>query len=184
MEALALVGAAAHEHWSAIFLLIAFLTVAIHELGHLLAGWAVGFHFSSVQIGPFVLQKEYGVLRAQMSFDMMTLGHAGMYADRVSKLRRRLLIFIGGGPMANVLTILVVILAGRLTLPGPDSPVGTAAGQFAAISLLLAMLSIFPQSSNDGGLLEMLLCNPLAARRFMSTSALAAQYNQGTRARD
>ena len=119
-----------------------------------------------------------------MSFDMMTLGHAGMYADRVSKLRRRLLIFIGGGPMANVLTILVVILAGRLTLPGPDSPVGTAAGQFAAISLLLAMLSIFPQSSNDGGLLEMLLCNPLAARRFMSTSALAAQYNQGTRARD
>ncbi|MGH9641814.1 MAG: hypothetical protein ACRD3Q_05265, partial [Terriglobales bacterium] len=29
------------------------LTIAVHELGHLLAGWAVGFRFKLINLGPF-----------------------------------------------------------------------------------------------------------------------------------
>lgn len=33
-----------------IFLLALAVAVVVHELGHLIAGWTVGFHFNSIQI--------------------------------------------------------------------------------------------------------------------------------------
>ena len=39
------------------------LAVIVHEIGHLLSGWMVGFRFSSITIGPIALRLEYGRLR-------------------------------------------------------------------------------------------------------------------------
>jgi hypothetical protein len=183
MELLAIAGGLWHEHWPAVFLLLFLLGIAVHETGHVLAGLATGFHFNSIQVGPLLLENEYGVLRAHFSLDMMYLGYAGMYANTVRRLRRRLLICIAGGPGANLLSVIVVIVIAHL-VPPSDSVVATAAGQFGAISLLLALLSLTPVAITDGGLIEMLLCSPLPARRFMSTVALGAQFNQGVRSRN
>jgi len=182
MESLALAGGLWHENWPAIFLLLFLLAVAVHEVGHLLAGWAAGFHFNSIQVGPLPLEDEYGFVKAHFSLDVMYLGYAGMYANTVRKLRRRLLIYIAGGPSANLLSVLAVVLISHL-MPVSDSGLATAAGQFGAISLLLAMVSLLPVSSSDGALIEMLLFSPFSARRFISTVALGAQFKQGIRAR-
>jgi hypothetical protein len=184
MELLTLLGGMWYEQWPAVFLLLFILAITIHELGHLIAGWAVGFHFAYLQIGPVLLDKQYGVFRARFSIDMMALGYTGMYSDRVRKLRRRSLIYIAGGPGANLITVLIVVVVSNLFPSHSTSGVVTAAGQLGAISLLLAMVSLVPLSSNDGALIEMLLNSPFAARRFISTLALGAQYNQGLRARD
>jgi hypothetical protein len=181
MEGLALLGGLRHEHWALVFLMLVFLAVVVHEVGHLVAGWAVGFHFSSIQVGPLWLECEYGALRARISFDMIAFGYAAMYADRVRKLRRRSLVFIAGGPAANLLT--VIIVGSLLRLPW-TSGLATAAAQFGAVSLLLAMLSLVPLTSNDGALIEMLISSPLPARRWISALALGAQFNQGIRARN
>jgi len=184
MEALALFGEMWNEHGPAIFILLLILAIAIHELGHLIAGWAVGFSFSSLQVGPLFLENQYGVLRAQLSTDMMALGLAGMFADNVRKLRRRLLIYIVGGPAANLATVIIVIIVSRLVPSTPVSGVATAVGQLAAISLVLAMLSLVPITSTDGASIEMLISSPFAARRFLSTMALGSQYNRGLRPRN
>jgi Zn-dependent protease len=186
MEVLGLLGGLRSEHWPATFLLLVLLAVTVHELGHLLAGRAVGFHFSSIQFGPLLFENEYGAIRAQISFDMIGLGYTGMYADRVRKLRRRLLIYIAGGPVANLLTVIVVVVVGDLHPSSSDSWLATAVGQFgaSAISLLLALFSMVPYPPTDGAETEMLLYSPLPARRFMSTVGLGAQFNQGIRARD
>jgi hypothetical protein len=39
-----------------------FLGILVHETGHLLAGWIVGFHFNSIQVGWLSLSFEYGRL--------------------------------------------------------------------------------------------------------------------------
>ena len=41
------------------FLVITFLTIAVHEFGHLLAGWWVGFQFRGVEIGPVTARRTY-----------------------------------------------------------------------------------------------------------------------------
>ena len=60
MEALALFVGQREEHWPAIFLFLVLLSVAVHEFGHLLAGWAVGFEFSSIHIGPLHFEIDFG----------------------------------------------------------------------------------------------------------------------------
>ena len=80
------------------------LAVIVHEVGHLLAGWMVGFRFSSITIGPMAVRLEYGRLRAGFRRVLPAAGHAGMHIDRIRRLRRRLLRFIAGGPLANLLT--------------------------------------------------------------------------------
>ncbi len=183
MELLAMAGGLWQEHWPAILLLSFLLAVAVHEIGHLLTGWVVGFRFNSIQIGPLFVEDDYGMLRARFSFDMMALGYSAMYANNARKLRRRLLIYIAGGPGANLLCVIAVALIGRL-LPPSNSNLATPAGQFGAISLLLAMISLLPIAATDGGLIELLLCSPFAGRRFISTVALGAQFTQGVRARN
>jgi hypothetical protein len=68
------------------------LTITIHELGHLLAGWMVAFRFSLVDVGPFSLIVEHGKLKARIRREMLASGSAGMHVKTVRRLRRRLLI--------------------------------------------------------------------------------------------
>lgn len=183
MEFLAIAGGIWSEHWPAVFLFLCVLGVAVHEVGHLLAGWAMGFHFNSIQIGPLLLEDECGVLRTQFTLDMIYLGYAAMHANTVHRLRRRLLIYIMGGPAANLLSVATIVFISYL-LPRSDSGLATATGQFGAISLVLALISLTPIRANDGGLIEMLLSSPFAARRYMSTVALGSQFARGIRARN
>jgi len=184
MEALAMLGGMWHENWPAVFLLLVIVAIGIHELGHLITGWAVGFSFNSIQIGPFVLENSYSVLRAHISTDIMFLGYAGMFANNVRRLRRRSPIYIAAGPAANIATFVIVVIISRLVPSTPTSGVATAVGEFAAISLVLAMISLLPITSTDGASIEMLLSSSFATRRFLSTMALGSQFNQGLRARD
>jgi hypothetical protein len=96
MEGLALLGGMWREQWAAILMPLFILAITIHELGHLVAGGAVGFQFSSIQVGPLALESQYGTLRTWISLDMIALGYVRMYADKARKLRRRLLILLCG----------------------------------------------------------------------------------------
>lgn len=58
------------------------LTTTIHELGHLFAGWMVGFRFSLINIGPFSLSLENGKLKAHIRREMLALGSAGMHVTQ------------------------------------------------------------------------------------------------------
>ena len=82
------------------FLLALALVVVVHELGHLIAGWAVGFHFNAVQIGWLFLGFEYGKLTFATKRRSL-LGYASVQIDRIRQLRLRLLIFSTGGERAK-----------------------------------------------------------------------------------
>jgi hypothetical protein len=97
-------GNPAAEFTIAFYFLAFTLTVAVHETGHLIAGWFVGFRFSFISIGPFSLKLEYGRLKLSFKRGMLAAGYAGMHIGDLRQLRRRLLIFTIAGPLANLLS--------------------------------------------------------------------------------
>ena len=84
--------------------------ILVHELGHLVAGWAVGFRFNSFSVGLFLLHSEYGALKMRLVRGLPFLGMAAMHIKGVRRMRRRLLIMTIAGPGANLLSVPVTVL--------------------------------------------------------------------------
>lgn len=162
-----------------------FFAVAVHELGHLVAGRLVGFHFSFVQIGPLSLRLEYGRFKVRVHRGITLGGFAGIQANRVSRLRRRLIIFIMGGPGANLLSIPATVVLVNYAFPSLGRNwVAVPAAQFAFISLLLVLTSFsLKGGTSDGARIWMLLSSSDSARRWMSIFALGLQAKKGVPAR-
>ena len=170
-----------------LFLFAVGLTITIHELGHLVAGWAVGFRFTFISIGPFSLSVEHGKLRVRIRREMPALGYAGMHVDTVCCLRRRMLIYIAAGPAANLLSVPTTVALINHVFPRlGDTWVAVPAAQFAVFSLLASMLSLIPIESllsNDGARIAMLFRSRGRARRWLSIAAIGNAYDNGTRAK-
>ena len=168
--------------WQVIIGITAVLSavVIVHELGHLLAGWFVGFHFSSFAVGPFSLALQYGKLRLRLR-RMAPLGLVAMHAEGVRRLRRRSLIFIAGGPAVNFVSLPATALLVNHVFPAwGRSWMAIPAGHFAALSLLLGFVSITPfGSGSDGQRISILLSSFPSARRLMCIYALGGQSRNG-----
>lgn len=165
------------------------LTVVVHELGHLFAGWVVGLQFHAIHIGPFSLSSEHGKLRMRARREMLAAGPTGMYARTVRRLRRRLLLATAGGPVANVVSVPVaVILINRMFPQLAETSWGAFASQFTVFSLIAAIANLAPIRSDilqsDGAVIETLLCSRERRRRWMSLYAVGKQYKDGVRPRN
>lgn len=184
------VGDRAFEDLDPVYSLLLFfsafiLCIAVHEMGHLVAGWALGFRFSFVSVGPFSLRLEHGMLKVRFHRDMPALGYAGMHLDGVRRMRRRMLIYIAAGPTANLLSIPVTVLLVNHAFPRlGNSWVATPAAEFAVLSLFFGAVSLVPfgrGSFSDGARIAMLLGSRERTRRWVSTIAVGSQMNNGTR---
>jgi hypothetical protein len=161
------------------------LVVTIHELGHLAAGWIVGFHFSHISIGPLTLRIQYGRLNVQLRRGLGALGYAGMHIETVKKARRNLLTFVAAGPGANLLSGALATAFVYLASPTlRDSWVLPFAAGFSALSFIMAGLSLIPYGRSDGGRLWMLVSSREGTRRWIASCALGSQQRKGIRPRN
>ena len=168
-----------------IFFCALFFSTVIHELGHLLAGWALGFRFRSLSIGPFSLRREQGRLRIRHRQEVTALGCTAMDVENIRRLRRRMLIYGVAGSGANLLSLLVAIpFAYRWPFALPELMSSSFGNQFFAISTLLMAWSLIPlghTGSNDGSRIVMLLIDRQRARRRISIRALGILQRKGVR---
>ena len=161
--------------------------IVVHECGHLLAGWAVGFKFSRVGIGPFCLKIEHGRLKVEARGRLTgAAGYAGMHINKVRRLRRRLLIFTAGGPVANFLAAATTsVFLGYSPLGSLNNWISLLATLFAQISLIVGLVNLIPFSVgalfSDGARMAILYRSRPRARRWFSITALADQTRQGIR---
>ncbi len=159
------------------------VVVTIHEIGHTAAGWFVGFHFSSIAIGPIQFGFEYGKLKFRVLQGASAGGFAGIHIDRVRRLRHRLLIFIIAGPLANLVSGILSLFLLKYVAPSSSKnwmvPMGTG---FAYLSLLIGIINLIPMGSklqNDGTRIWTLLNSYEKARRWISAIALAKESQKG-----
>src|SRR5437660_6608942 len=88
-----------------VFLLAA---VVVHELGHLLAAWSVGFRVLFFAIGPFKITRQAAGIRIGLMPARQALaGMVGCVPGDARNLSRRMAAFIAAGPAANLLLTII-----------------------------------------------------------------------------
>src|SRR5262245_17719456 len=96
------------------------LATAVHELGHVLAGLAVGFGLAGVRVGPVRATRTPAGWRPRISWDALGSGEVLVDPVRPDHLRRRHAAMVAGGPSAQLVLLAVVasaaVGAGRAAL--------------------------------------------------------------------
>lgn len=163
------------------------LTSAVHELGHVLGGWLAKLRFHLLVVGPFKLSRETGKLRFGFSQGgALFNGLAASIPEDIYDLRRRMLLFALGGPVAS---LLLALAAGGLFYGLPATVpawVGECAAITAVSSFIFFLTSMKPGTypngmPADGGRILMLLQNGAEAQRWCALVALNAADMQGQR---
>jgi hypothetical protein len=163
------------------FLPIIFVDVAVHEFGHLVAGWCVGLQFKGVEFGPFAVMRirdEWG-FRAR---PRLYLGQAQMTLRRISRMRRKLAVCILSGPLVSYAFGVGAILVGELCRMKDSLGWTTFLGFLGAFSVLIGVLSSIPfrtrMGRNDAFLLRELFSSKESATRGVAGFALASLWNK------
>jgi len=95
-----------------------YVTIFVHELGHLAAALAIGFRWREFAVGPVVVRRESGGLRWHFSLSRVFSGGQVQATPRSADgLRWRFLVLLAGGPLltAVVFAVLPFLPAGPWT---------------------------------------------------------------------
>src|SRR5712692_8103356 len=164
-----------------------YLIIVIHELGHLFAGLAVGFRANFVVVYPLRFTRTntgWAVRREKL---LSISGAASMLPQNLEHLRARLIIYVLGGPVANLLTFLIL----RMYIPNVAQAPNTAVWYLdflANMSLLIGAVNLLPFQArgfqSDGGRLLMAVAQAHKFLRWFALVRLSTAVTAGTRARD
>jgi hypothetical protein len=150
-----------------------FAVVVVHEIGHLVCGLCVGFRLTSVRFGPVRISPPF---RVSVKFEPKTgaSGFVSMIPGKSENLRSRAMVFILGGPVANLLAGFFIFF---LKVGGPLASV------FATVSILVGAVNLVPFRRlaliSDGKRMLMLLRNVGQGERLLAILQLAAELRSG-----
>jgi len=168
-------------------ILAAFLCLAIHELGHLLAGLSFGYSFTVYIVGPLRIDRGPSD-KVRLGWNRVPWLYGGMAAalpNRTSGLLRRMAVVAAAGPLANILLAIVAsVLLAWLPASGPWR---TELQWIRLLSALLA-LNLVPLRNGplvtDGMRVWRLLAPGPGRDLEMAILSVAAQAQAGARPRD
>lgn len=149
--------------------------IAVHELGHLLAGLAQGNRFMLWAVGPVAITREGPAIRVRFNRRAELWGGvAATLPPSSADMRSNLLRVVAAGPVASLL-----LTIGALLLIDADAPaVRLAAITLAATSFGILLGTTLPARTGafftDGARIRMLLAGVADAERWMTVTALAS----------
>ena len=160
--------------------------IAIHELGHLLAGKAVGLTILGMQVGPILFSKNSGKFRVSFQKRRSMDGFAFVGFDSIRRISRRFRVFIAGGPLASLLSVLLAYVLARSGLLGGFALTWTMWFGFLSTIVFVVNLVPFQMMSgffSDGARLKMLFFPSTSTHRWIALIALRLQMSSGRRLR-
>ncbi len=172
--------------------------ILVHELGHVAGGKLAGFRFLLLLVGPCKLQRTPEGLRFGWNANVNVAGGlACMLPEDGTNLRRRMALFIAGGPVASLVLGLAAGLGGwawyaTFTTMAPPSYAAMmgALGLVitGAMSVALFAVSALPATAagfaTDGRRLAMLTQKGERAEREAALTILVGLAMSGVRARE
>ena len=151
-----------------------YLMLAVHELGHVVAGLSVGFRCRSYRVGPLRFNHPLRVSLYRGPGAIVT-GVAELDPITTNRLAWRGMAMVLGGALANFLTAVVVLL-----LP---LPITAFSGFFVVFSIANGMNDLFPFESrlgiSDGRRIWMLLRQPQHGERWLALLRLSGELTDG-----
>jgi hypothetical protein len=88
-----------------ILLFMLWISTIVHELGHLLAALLMGLRIQEIVIEPLQIVRKGRAVRFRLAFSQRA-GHVIAYPRDANRIRLRMMVFIAGGPVANLLVSL------------------------------------------------------------------------------
>ncbi len=173
-------------------ILILLLTSTIHELGHLLAGRIAQLQFQLLIIGPLRLAKgKQGYTFGWQRGNAMFNGMAASLPEEPTDLRRRMLLFAAGGPIASFLLAFVTGMVAyglnrNATVLGAYLWLWEIVFFTAVVSYFFFLTSMKPGNYQtghpaDGGRMFMLWQNGAEAERWCALVAINSADMRGIR---
>ena len=157
---------------AALFLIV--VAIAIHEVGHLLAGLAAGFHFRSLSVGRWQIDRNLKVSRQGPGEDA-ALGGAFFAPNEMRNHPQGIAFMTLAGPMANLISAFILMM-----LPFHKSLI---VGWFIAVSLFLGIENLVPFQyrgvTSDGMNLFTLLWNRAKYERRLALLQLLQDRLEG-----
>jgi len=173
---------------------IFFVCIAIHELGHVIAGLMARFQFYSIQIGPLRLVRTPSGLHFDTNWALaLAGGMAVTYPKEMSDLRMRALLYYAGGPAASFDSFLIAGIVFYALNGWPINAANLTTGDllllfFGGNSLLIAILTMIPSRTmgitSDGSRIFSILFNHPNATRDLALFALFGLSHSGVRPQD
>jgi hypothetical protein len=151
-----------------------YMMLAVHELGHVVAGLCVGFRFRSLRVGPLLFSRPFQVslYRGPGAF---TNGVAELIPVATDRLAGRGVAMALAGPLANFLSAAFMFF-----LP---FPITAFSALFIAFSIANGANDLFPFESrlgvSDGRRIWMLLRQPERGQRWLALLHLAGALSDG-----
>jgi hypothetical protein len=169
--------------------------IFVHESGHLVASWVVGFSFYRFYLGPLKITRTRQGLRLQWSKDHLFSGAVLCAPTDDRHLRRRKAIFSAGGPLAN---LLLAVVAWRLWFfyyaaccanVTSEAPVlVNSLALLALFSLGVGLTNLLPfqmqRSASDGLHIWRMLRGGRSCEREIVANQLSSYLLTGVRPRD
>jgi hypothetical protein len=151
-----------------------YLMLAVHELGHVAAGLCVGFRCPSLRVGPLLFKTPFRVALYRGPGAVVN-GDAVLIPVPADRLAGRGVAMVLGGPLANILSAVVVLL-----LP---FPINFFSGLFVVCSLANGVSDLVPFESrlgvSDGRRIEMLVRQRARGERWLALLHLGGQIEDG-----
>jgi hypothetical protein len=151
-----------------------YLMLAVHELGHVVAGLCVGFRCRSLRVGPLLFNSPVRV-SLYRGPGAVVQGVAEMIPLATDNLAPRGVAMVLGGPLANILSATVLPL-----WPAPATLFSTF---FIVCSIVNAVNDLLPFESrlgvSDGRRIWMLLTQPARGERWLALLHLGGQLSDG-----
>ncbi|MDZ7758517.1 M50 family metallopeptidase [Rhodohalobacter sp.] len=132
-------------------LLAIFVSVFVHELGHLIGGLTQKFRFYLFTVGPFKMENNQGSLQAGLNLNLNVAGGLTVMLPSAKTYdKKKLAWFIAGGPIASfvlfiVLTALAITLNSFYENDGVVNYIIYFSWMTAVISLVLGTMALIPE---------------------------------------
>jgi hypothetical protein len=139
------------------------VATAVHELGHAIAAWSVGWRVHQIAVWPFVLRWRPLKLCYAPRLSVDASGYMLGLPKSESRIRRwRSIVVSAAGPLASILVILAAILSWRMwgsmtgapasvRMPVEKTWLGWAYPPFLAIQLIVVIRSLWPFDQHSDG---------------------------------
>ena len=168
--------------FSACVVFVFFSVVAVHELGHLVAGWLVALRFQSVSVGSLWFIRENRRFRIQFKRQRL-FGQTNMALDRLRRVRKRMILFTAGGPIATVLGAILTLCSAGFVDSRTNSLITSMYDLFVYLSFFIVFLGLLPlryaNFPSDALMLKWLLTSVDGTKHLIASHALEMQKRNG-----
>lgn len=164
------------------------LSILVHELGHAIAGKALGMKLLAFVVGPFQLHREYGKWKLRLHPTRLFGGAVAVAPVTLENFRHRKIIQAAAGVIANV-GVGLIALGATLAAPGrPWQQAWPFLAQVVTISLFVAPFNLVPfrfkLGYSDGAKIYQLLSGGLWADYHHALAVVSSSSVSSIRPKD